>query len=232
MTARRPPLLGLEELASGFARPSARPRAVAPPVSKAPISSRLWNTWVGPCAPRISAEARGRLDVARLVADAENVLARDAAAPQHAPESGRLAEGRGPAFVMADQRGVFRAQDAPDVPLGVRRYDRKRHALGMYAPQEVARAREQADLVGVAPHPLAHGIRDQRHLPGGHAEMADDGAVVAPAQQGELVVLDALEPIPVRHLIDGPPHPGGAVGQRAVKIKDDEPIGHGGFRSS
>src|SRR3954464_11432473 len=165
MTARRPPLLGLEELASGFARPSARPRAVAPPVSKAPISSRLWNTWVGPCAPRISAAARRRRDVARLVADAENVLARDAAAPQHAPESGRLAEGRGPAFVMADQRGVLRAQDAPDVPLGVRRHDRKRHALSVEPLQKVVSAREQADLVGVAPHPLAHVVLDQRNLP-------------------------------------------------------------------
>src|SRR3954468_1995327 len=79
--------------------------------------------------------------------------------PLHRGEA-HLAEDRCSALVVADEPGVLRTQNAPNVLLGVRGYDGERDPACIKPPQEVARAREQADAAGVAGHERAHMVRD------------------------------------------------------------------------
>lgn len=82
------------------------------------------------------------VDVSDLVSDIKNFMPLDAAAGKQPPQLAALAEQRGTALVMRDQRHILRTENGTYIVVRIGRDDGKRNALIGEAPQHLVDAVE------------------------------------------------------------------------------------------
>jgi hypothetical protein len=75
------------------------------------------------------------------------------------------------------------------------------------------------DLLG---HQPAKASRDEGYLPQGHVVQSQQRGNIVPPKDGDLVLVDAVEPELVGQTVGNADEPAEAVGERAVEVEDDQ----------
>jgi len=133
---------------------------------------------------------------------------------------------------MREQAGR-RTEGALDVDAAVRADDRQRHTLRCELRQVFLRAWEELD--GGRAGEFAHIPRDEGQPPARDLQPFEDFAIGKTAKIVDLGIGGLPEPVTVGHLPERADHPGAAVCQGTVKVKDEQWVGgadHGWLRNS